>query len=74
MASVIRSYVVKNVDSLAIVGAVAVAYCGLKLLRSIWRGFSVFILARALGLSVNLKRLGSWAGKCVRAGITCVLG
>ncbi|KAK2171056.1 hypothetical protein NP493_1109g00073 [Ridgeia piscesae] len=60
-SSVIRSYVAKNVDSLAIVGAVAVAYCGLKLLRSIWRGFSVFILARALGLSVNLKRLGSWA-------------
>ena len=60
---VIREYLGKNVDYFAAVGAVATAYCVFKLLRSLWNGFSVFVLARALGLGVNLRRMGSWAGR-----------
>ena len=60
---VIREYLGKNVDYFAAVGALATAYCVFKLLRSLWNGLSVFVLARALGLGVNLRRMGSWAGR-----------
>ena len=69
---VIREYLGKNVDYFAAVGALATAYCVFKLLRSLWNGLSVFVLARALGLGVNLRRMGSWAGRR-RVKSACVL-
>lgn len=45
---------------LSTVGAIALAYCGLKLSLSVLRGFRAFILP-SLGFKTNLKRYGSWA-------------
>ena len=47
---------------LAPIGAVSVSYLALKLALSIFRGVKSTFLAKTLGLGVNWKKTGAWAG------------
>lgn len=57
ISSLLRS----NSEVLATLGAVTVLYIALKAVCSFWHVVKVYVLAKTLGLSTNLKSLGSWA-------------
>ena len=43
-------------------GALTVTYVTARFLYSVWSGLKVYVFAPALGLGVDLKKLGQWAG------------
>lgn len=47
----------------AVAGVAAVSYVSVKLVLSILNGIKVFFLSGPLGLSINLRKTGEWAGE-----------
>ncbi|KAL5007471.1 hypothetical protein ScPMuIL_016277 [Solemya velum] len=60
-ASILRPILGGCTDGLVIAGILAMSYIAVKLSWSIITGLKTFVFARALGLSMNLKKNGSWA-------------
>lgn len=60
-SSWVQSVLGKNMEWYAAAGAVAVSYVAFKLTCSILSGIKCFLLARPLGLGVDLKKMGAWA-------------
>jgi 17beta-estradiol 17-dehydrogenase / very-long-chain 3-oxoacyl-CoA reductase len=50
-----------HTEVLATLGAVTVLYLSLKAVFTFWHGVKVYILAKTLGLGINIKSFGSWA-------------
>nr|AGT97388.1 17 beta-hydroxysteroid dehydrogenase 12 [Mytilus galloprovincialis] len=61
MASNVQSFLGNYSDLFAVAGVVSVSYIALKLALSIFNGIKVFLLAKPLGLTKNLKKCGQWA-------------
>ncbi|OWF47110.1 very-long-chain 3-oxoacyl-CoA reductase-like [Mizuhopecten yessoensis] len=60
-SSWVQSVLGKNMEWYAAAGAVAISYVAFKLAYSILSGLKCFVLAKPLGLSVDLKKTGAWA-------------
>jgi len=46
----------------AAVGVLSFSYIALRALFAIWRGIKLYLLSPMIGLGVNVKSLGEWAG------------
>lgn len=64
MANAIQNamtFLLSNSCVLSTIGAVAVVYVALRAIIAVWHGLKVYVLAKTLGLGVDLKSFGSWA-------------
>ena len=46
----------------AAVGVLSLSYIALRALYTLWRGIKLYLLSPVLGLGVDVKCLGQWAG------------
>lgn len=58
----VQSFLGNYCDVFTVAGVVSVSYFAFRLALSVFNGIKVFLLARSLGLSKNLKKCGQWAG------------
>ena len=61
MTSTVQSFLGNYCGLFTVAGVVSVSYFALRLALSVFNGIKVFLLARSLGLSKNLKNCGQWA-------------
>ncbi|XP_064602706.1 very-long-chain 3-oxoacyl-CoA reductase-like [Liolophura sinensis] len=56
-----RAFLGSSTDVFTLIGVACAAYLSFKFLRGYLNGIKTYFLARSLGLSTNIKRMGSWA-------------
>ena len=50
-------------DIFAAIGLLAVSFHVLYMILPVWRGLKAYVLGKSLGLGINLKKTGQWAGQ-----------
>ena len=60
------NYLGKSAEYFAIIGAITTAFFAFRATSSILNGLFSYFLSGMLGLSLNLKNAGSWAGNDFR--------